>query len=336
MGNTFASDPTIPDPLAMTTGRDILAASVAPMAELNNWLMAEAGASNFWSQCWPDGISVDSVGEVTVARAYVPVVGSRHTTITALVDCKPNALVSLDLAVRPGAGAVTTIAAGSARAWYRVTATLGAGPGPIVDLLRAAGKGTIYGVSVEVKPLASPLAAGTEDGVEPLGLVSVGASYPLTAHLGRALADNADALTDRPRSLLAWSGVETSASPPASAHSPKLLAGNIGGWSRRHPGLDATYEVTLRVDGAAGSVYVGRAEFVCPGGPAVLTQTVTIPASAQDWEHDFPPDANGLRDFIRPVVGTSDGGTLIDASWGVDGVISDPGVEILGVWVWGD
>ena len=335
MANTFATDPTIPDPLALTTGRDILAASVAPMVELSNWLMAEAGAGNYWSQSWPDGISVDSVGEATVARAHIPVVASRHTTITALVDCRPNALVSLDLAVRPGAGAVTTIAAGSARAWYRVVATLGAGPAPVVDLLRAAGKGTIYGVSVEVEPLASPLAAGTEDSVEPLGLASAGAGYPLTAHLGRALADNADLLTARPRSLLARSGVETSVSS-SSSHSPRLLAGNIGGWSRRHPGLDANYDVTLMVDGAAGSVYVGRAEFVCPGGPAVLTQTVTIPAAAQDWEHDFAPDANGLRDYLRPVVGTSDGGTFVDASWGVDGVISDPGVEILGVWVWGD
>ena len=339
MANSFAADPTLPDPLLVTTRRPIESAAVRPIGELSNWLIAEMGASNWWSQAWPDGMPQNTGAVVSVAQAVIPLVGSRHTALTCLVDCKPAAGVNLELGLaRTAGGGLTVIPAGSARAWFRVACEAMSGAVEDTYALRALGEGKIYGISVEVAPLASPLAAGTEDGVEPLGLVSLGATYPLTAHAGRALVGNLTALTPRPRSLMAWSAVLNTSAPAASQHPPLLLAKDIGGWSRRLPGADATYQIRVLVGGAAGRVWVGQVELTAPGGTAWLSATASVPASAAEYEHDLPPNNDALRDYLRPTVTTAMANSLAavsDVSWGPSGVISDPGVEILAVCVWG-
>lgn len=340
MANSFAADPTLPDPLLVTTRRPIDSAAVLPIGELSNWLLAEMGAGNWWAQNWPDGLPEDLLVATDVAQVVIPLVGARHTGLTCLVDCKPNAAVDLlvGMARTPAGGGLTVIAAGSARAWFRVACEAMSGGAEDVYGLRVNGKGTIYGVSVEVAPLTSPLAAGTEDGVEPLGLVSLGNTYPLTAHAGRALVGNLTALATRPRSLMAWSAVLNTSAPAATQHPPLLLAKDVGGWSRRQPGVDATYQIRVLVGGAAGRVWVGQVELAAPGGTAWLSAVASVPASAADYEHDLPPNNDALRDYLRPTVTSATANSLAalsDVSWGPSGVISDPGVEILAVCVWG-
>lgn len=337
MGNTFVDDPTLPDPQLLTTLRPIASSQIARVGELNNWLISEAGASSFWSQAWPDGMPQSLLAPATVAQVVIPLVGARHTGLTALVDCKPSAGTDLDVGiVRSLAGGLTAIPAGSPRGWYRIAAETMSGAAEDIYVLRADGIGTIYGVAVEVAPLTSPLAAGLEDASEPLGLTSLGAGYPLTAHAGRALVDTLEELAERPRSLLAWSACDETSASAATQHPPRLLAASIGGWSHRRPGVEAVYQVRVRVDGAAGRVYVGRVALEAAAGPAWLSTTITIPPEAADWEHDLAPLADGLRDYLRPAVASVDNNDVWpDVGWRPDGLASDPGVEIKSVCVWG-
>lgn len=333
MANSFGSNPTLADPLDLVTGRPLTSASVGALGEVNNWLMAEMGAANLWSQAWPDGIPVNNGAPATTASVRVPIVASGHTALTALVDCDPGAS-DFSVGIAAIGAAMTTLPAGSPRAWYRVTAeTLVLSPTEIK--LITEGPGTIYGVSVEVAPSSSPLTV-TEDGAEPMGLVSLGAGYPMTAHTGRALLDNIPTMTARPRMLMAWSAVDATTLGPTSRHPAKLFGRAIGGWSKRHPGIDATYEVHVKYTSATGgTVYVGRVEVFCPAGNGWASTTVTIRADEQAWEHDLPPENGALEDYLRGNCLATDNTSFTDSSWVRDGIISSPGVDIEAVSVWG-
>lgn len=333
MANSFGLNPTLADPLDLVTGRPLTSASVGALGEVNNWLMAEMGAANLWSQAWPGGIPVNNGAPATTASVRVPIVASGHTALTALVDCDPGA-ADFHVGIAAIGAAMTTLPAGSPRAWYRVTAeSLVLSPTEIK--LITEGPGTIYGVSVEVAPSVSPLTT-IEDGAEPLGLVSLGAGYPMTAHTGRALIDNIAPIADRPRMLMAWSAVDATSAGASSRHPSQLLGRAIGGWSRRHPGIDATYEVHVKYTSAGGgTVYVGRAEVVCPAGNGWVSTTVTIRADEQAWEHDLPPENGALEAYLRGNCLATDSTSFIDSAWVRDGIITGSGVSIEAVCVWG-
>ena len=48
MGNTFPTDPTVPDPLFFLTGKEIRGSYFQKLAELANWNIANSGAGVVW------------------------------------------------------------------------------------------------------------------------------------------------------------------------------------------------------------------------------------------------------------------------------------------------
>jgi len=226
---------TLPDLDRALTGSPVTADHWGRTAGLIHHLWARASRARL-SQSW-QGDPADGSGGLVMQGPQVagesltqpwrcPLVSAAHTTLRAWVYCEHldvggGATGVIRLASAVG-GAGPGVAVPVAPGWIVLTAPLAAAAVyddvrlELNDALAANDSIAIYDLTLEIAPLASPLATipvSTAAGgqFEGLGSVTLGGDYPLSsARLTSAVAD-LEQVYALPRVLASWVGVGTSA-----------------------------------------------------------------------------------------------------------------------------
>lgn len=217
MGNTFPSPFAISDladPSDSDPGENIDSAALLAIGQQLNYLHAAGNAVGIISQTFADNLCSwnTTTKQVAVCTWRTPGLSAAHVDLT--VEIRASATVAagtVDFNV--GGGTVSITVNVGATAYYTHAGTLNsAGTGTdIITMDVTAGAGgtvTVEHVRVSVDPLSTPLASGAVGDFEPFGEDSLAADYCLPSHRGAQMIDGIGALMERPRVLMAWSGLD--------------------------------------------------------------------------------------------------------------------------------
>ena len=226
MANSF-TDPIygageVPSPDAVVSGQEITAETVGKLTSLINFTHAHLGCSPMVSQGWPDStFQVTSTPGSYNAIYRIPIPSKAHQTLVILVKASngtSNGNITIEEQTNLNS---TTIPINSASSiWFRSTLSVGTQPDPslVVHVTASQGSGsattTIDFLSLHWLPLTSPLAAGEVEGlhtslpVTPLGATRSTADHPISSARGKSIIHTLTELSERPRSLMNWSGLQ--------------------------------------------------------------------------------------------------------------------------------
>lgn len=339
MSNSFDLDPVLPDPLLLLAGRELTAVEITKLAGLANWNIAYSGANNVWSQSWPEGVELDGStrGSNLTQGVKVPFISARHTSYAVAIYAEGDPSVTIGIT----SSSYSTSCVITTKGWYllELPASSTSSTDDLITLTHelGGGSGFLYGVSVEVRPLTSPLAAGDAGG-EPFGLAALSFGRPLSASYPRQLLSVAGECKPRPRMLSAWSAINTT----VGKFNHNAVAGAHGGFAYRHYGSEPyTYQVRAKVRNKSAT------------SPQVLrigAADIQIPVAAgANWVSGTIIVRYGTGTLKNPLSTVTLSDELIAAGWscmystyGDNWELQDPttrpsteDLEILSLSVWG-
>lgn len=228
MSNAFPSPFAATDlanPSDADPGDDISAAAMLRLGQTLNYLHAEGNAGVVVSQTIEDSLCGwnTTTKQTDVMTWPVPVLSSAHDALTVEIRASASGnAATVDFNLGASTVSITVPVGVAAYHTHAGSLTSDGGTSDVITMdvtAGASGVVTIEHVRISIDPLSTPLDGGLVGDFEPFGETSLAADYCLPSHRGAQMIDALAELMTRPRSLMAWSGLDN----VSNAHAEQLM-----------------------------------------------------------------------------------------------------------------